>query len=251
MIAKLLTREGSGPPVAYVPGIDGSGELLLGTAGRVAERFTLMRFHYLPQEEDSYSRLATSLMEGVKAQGFSRCILLTESFGGAVSFQAALDFPDQVCALLVVNSFVYYRRRLRLGLARLTAPLVPEICFHGGRKLFAPWSLFGKRSDPEALAAFRAHCGTYFDQGYRRRLHMIQGLDLRPRLSQIQQPVLLVASDRDKIVDSLRSGREMLEALPHAELQIAEGGGHLILPLRDEPWVQRLEELQAKGRCDR
>ncbi len=246
MIAKLLAREGSGPPVAYVPGVDGSGELLLGTAARIAECFTLMRFHYLPEGEDSYPHLAASVMKEIKAQGFGRCILLTESFGGGVSFQAALDFPEQVCALLVVNSFVHYRRRLRLGLARLTAPLVPKICFHGGRKLFAPWSLFGKRTDPAALAAFRAHCGTYFDIGYRRRLRMIQELDLRPRLGEVHQPVLLVASDQDKVVDSVRSSREMLAALPNAELQIAEGGGHLILPLRDEPWVQRLERLQAK-----
>ena len=251
MIAKLLGRAGSGPAVAYVPGIDGSGELLLGTAARIAELFTLMRFRYLPEGEDSYPHLAASIMQEVKAQGFARCILLTESFGGGVSFQAALDDPEGVCALLVVNSFVHYRRRLRLGLARLTAPLVPKICFHGGRKLFAPWSLFGKRTDREALAAFRAHCGTYFDEGYRRRLRMIQELDLRARLAEVRQAVLLVASDRDKIVDSLRSAKEMLDALPNAELQIVEGGGHLILPLRDEPWVQRLEELQAKPPCDR
>ena len=251
MIAKLLAREGEGPAVAYVPGIDGSGELLLETAARIAERFTLLRFRYLAEGEDSYPFLAASIIQEVKAQGFERCILLAESFGGAVAFQAALGFPETVCALLIVNSFVHYRRRFRLGLARLTAPLVPKFCFHKGRKLFAPWSLFGKRRDPEALAAFRAHCGTYFDAGYRRRLRMIQGLDLRSRLGQVRQPVLLVVSDQDRIVDSLRSGREMAEALPQAELEIAKGGGHLILPLREEPWVQRLQRLQARGPCDR
>ncbi len=251
MIADILSIQGQGPAVAYVPGIDGSGEMLLGTANRIEQHFTLVRFRYLSQGEDSYAALASSIAEKIKAEGLDPCILLAESFGGAVAFQAALDHPKAFCALLIVNSFVYFRRRFRLSLARLTAPLVPQICFHGGRKLFAPWSLFGNRRDPKALAAFRAHCGTYFDQGYRRRLKMIEGVDLRPRLGQVQQPVLLVASDRDKIVDSVSSAREMLAALPHAEMEIAKGGGHLILPLQEEPWVQRLERLQQKGPCDR
>ena len=46
----------------------------------------------------------------------------------------------------------------------------------------------------------------------------------------------------------MKQAREMERALPDAKLQVVEGGGHLILPLRDLPWRDWLLDLAGKIR---
>lgn len=248
MYAKLLADEGKGTPVLYLPGIDGTGELLLGCAPRLEAEFRLLRFHYYAgPEADSYSGLAASIAEICGELKLERCLVLCESFGGAVGLQLALDFPELVGGVMVINSFAQYSQPGRLWLSRMLAPLTPKACFRVGRHLLAPFSLFGRRLEREALALFRAQSGTHFDEAFQRRLKLLASLDLRPRLGELKQPVALYAGDRDRVVASLRSMGEMAKNLPNATLEVVSGGGHLILPLASEPWPERLHELAQRA----
>jgi len=250
VIAELLDEGGEGPPVLYIPGIDASGQLLLGTADSVRGRFKLLRLQYVseadePRHDDPYEHLAASIAEATQHVG--PALLLAESFGGAVALQLALDYPKRFVGLMIVNSFAHYSPRFKIALSRALTPLVPGSVFKTGRRFFAPKALFGERDDKEAVAAFQVIEGVRFDKGYRRRLRMIQKLDLRPRLAEVQQPVALYASDNDLIVDSVSEMRLMSESLPNATFEIVEGGGHLVLPLSAEPWVERLEAVAARA----
>jgi pimeloyl-ACP methyl ester carboxylesterase len=128
MFAEVVSDRGRGPVLVYLPGIDGSGELLLGTAARLEERFRLLRLRYrlsANPRHRSYAHLAASVVEAVSLRGVDRMALLAESFGGAVALRAAIDFPQRVAALALVNSFVHYRRRTRLALSRVGLRLTP------------------------------------------------------------------------------------------------------------------------------
>ena len=247
VIATRKGAAGEGPPVVYVPGIDGTGELLLGTAGRLEERFRLIRLCYSAGEEaDSYPALAASAAAAIREANVSSCLVIAESFGGAVALQLALDHPALIAGLMIVNSFAYYPSRARLSYASWTAPLIPEPLFHFGRRLFAPPALFGKRRDEQAIADFRALPGTFFDEAYRRRLAMIAELDLRPRLAELTLPVALYASAEDRVVPSLEASREMAAELPEVTLEVLPSAGHLVLPLAEECWPERVEALAER-----
>ncbi len=249
MRALLRSDRGSGFPVLYIPGIDGTGELLLGTASRLEERFRLLRLAYEvegPAEADSYEGLASSIARICEEEGIQRALLLAESFGGAVALQLALDSPDLVEGLMLVNSFAHFDRPGRLGFSRLVAPWIPHPVFDFCRSRFAPRTLFGQLGDDEALRAFRALPGAFFDHAYRRRLAMIAGLDLRPRLGEIRGPTALFASELDRVVSARRLMTQIAEGLPQATLEHVPRGGHLILPLAAQPWAERLSELLAR-----
>lgn len=250
MRAVLQGDEGEGAALVYVPGIDGSGELLFATAARLARRFRLVRLRYEEGGEDGYEALAASVVECLDRAGIDQAILLAESFGGAVALQVALDAPRRIRALAIVNSFVHYRRRWRLSLARITAPLVPPFLFRIGRRLFSRHTFFGRLPEADVVEAFCSAGGVQFDRGYRTRLRMIAGLDLRPRLGEVRQPVALFASGRDRIVDSRWQASEMAESLADTSLCEVEDGGHVILPLKGLPWTEWLEEVLARAdRC--
>jgi pimeloyl-ACP methyl ester carboxylesterase len=251
--------------LVYLPGIDGSGELLLGTAARLEERFRLLRLRYrlsANPRHRSYAHLAASVVEAVSLRGVDRMALLAESFGGAVALRAAIDFPQRVAALALVNSFVHYRRRTRLALSRVGLRLTPAWLVAAGRSVLAPRLLFGGRDDRAAIEDFiapkrrgRARQSTAeasvvwgLDEGYPSRLRMIQGLDLRGDLGSVRQPVVLFASGRDRIVDSVRQARAMAGVLPDVEVIELEGRGHVVLPLADIDWPAHVERLIARAR---
>lgn len=250
MKATLKGDRGTGVTVLYIPGIDGTGELLLGTAARLESRFRLMRLAYRvegPASEDSYPGLAASISDLCRENGVERAVVIAESFGGAVGLQLALDFPELVQALMVVNSFAHNLQPVRLGMAHGLSGLVPRWLFKLGRRTFSPRALFGPRGDAEALRAFQKLTGTFFDEAYRRRIRMIRSLDLRPRLHELRMPVLLLASDEDRVVPSVQAMGEIAQLVPTATLELVPRAGHLILPLAEEPWLERVESLLSKS----
>lgn len=252
MLARLHYDLGSGPAAAYVPGIDGTGNYLLGTADRLAERFRVVGLRYELEEasseaEDRYGTLAASVAARLGEAGIERALIVTESFGGGVSLRLALDHPELVAGLLIVNSFAYYPWRFRLALSRVTAPLVPRWSIRALRQWTVPPAMVRPRRDEEAEEQFFATSPAFFDIGYRRRLRMIRTLDLRERLADVHQPVALYASDSDRIVDSVPAAEVMHAGLPDSTLEILEQAGHFALPLREEPWLERLEHLAARA----
>lgn len=250
MNAKLRGDGGVGLPIVFVPGIDGTGALLLATGAKLEARHRLIRIAYsIDSQEvpDTYEALAADVARVVREQGVERCVVIAASFGGAVALQLALDEPELVAGLLIVNSFAYYAERKRLSLAMKLSPLLPESAFNFGRKWFAPRNLFGRRRDARALADFRALPGSFFDEGYDRRMHMIEGLDLRPRLPEVRQPVALYAGDADRIVPSSSSMKVIKDGISAATLEVLAGGGHLVLPLEEEPWLERVEDLARRA----
>ena len=249
MKAVLRGDAGEGLAVVYVPGIDGTGALLLGLEARLEARYRLVRLGYDAGEDvpDTYADLAATIAAVVRARGIERCLVLAESFGGAVALQLALDHAGLVAGLMIVNSFAYYAERGRLALAQGLAPLVPGALFALGRRWFAPSQLFGEREDPQARAAFQAQPGSFFDEGYERRMQMIRGLDLRSRLGEVLQPVALYAGDADRVVPSVESLEILRRGLPDATLEVLPGGGHLVLPLAEEPWPERVADLARRA----
>ena len=124
--------------------------------------------------------------------------------------------------------------------------MTPEL-FRFARRAVVPHGLFGPRRTPELVDAFLRITATQFDASYQARLAMIQSLDLRPRLAEIEQPVLLVAAEDDRVVDSVPAARVMAAGLPNAELETLPDAGHLVLPLPEEPWGERMAHLVERA----
>lgn len=249
MRARLHGDAGEGTALIYVPGIDATGELMLGTTARLEEHFRLLRLEYVDDDEtDTYAEIAASIAEIARMRHVDRCLLLSESFGGAVALRTALDHPDLVAGVAVVNGFAHFGRRAALAWSRFSAPLVPAWAFHLGRRWFAPARLFGGEVDDDTLRRFHElPPSAGFDRGYMRRMKMIAEVDLRAELPSLTQPVALFASTEDQVVDAVREAREMERRLPDATLEVLEGEGHVVLPLPDEPWVERMRALEARA----
>jgi pimeloyl-ACP methyl ester carboxylesterase len=247
MQAEIVATSGEGPPLVYVPGIDGSGEFLLGTAARLARRFRLTRLCYAGDTSGDYQSLAASVARCIEETSVERALVLAESFGVAVALQTALDHRERVAALALVNGFARYQNRLGLALTRSLFALAPQAWIHAARPRFAQRGLFAPRRDAAALRDLLALQGNWFDERYRARLALIARLDLRARLSEIRCPVAIFAADQDRVVAAVPAAREMKARIPDCELTVIPQAGHVVLPLAEEPWEERIELLARRS----
>lgn len=237
---------GAGPPLVYLPGVDGCGELLFGTAERLAGSFTLACLRYAG-EEGGYRELGQGVVRSLGELGVERALLLADSFGVGLALTCALEHPGRVAGLALVNGFARYERKWRVSVARTVAACLPRALYQPCRRRFAWRTLMAPRRDEETLARLLERQGSGFDGAYRARLALARSLDLVGRLGAIRVPAHIFASDHDRIVDAVPAARVLAAHLPDAELTILRDAGHVILPLAEEPWVERLERLAARA----
>ncbi len=179
--------------------------------------------------------------------GVEKAILVGNSAGGTVSMQVALQYPERVEALILVDAAVYAGG----GAPSWSRPILktPQMNHVGpliARQLQAQGVEFIKTAwhDPAKITQ------DIFD-GYQKPLQ-IENWDkalwqltvaseesgLVERLAEITMPTLVITGDDDRIVPTEQSLR-LADELPNAELQIIEQSGHL--PHEEKP----VEFMQA------
>jgi len=221
--------EGAGPPLVYVPGMDGTGLLFYRQIPALSRRYRVVTYT-LRDAATRMSTLVEDLARVVRraSPDGEPAVVLGESFGGALSLSFALDRPELVAGLVVLNTFPYFRPqvRLRLAVAAIRA---------------MPWKMMGL---VRRLTAFRLHsghthraeihrlyelAGRATREGYLSRLRILREYDVQDRLSELGTPTLFLAAERDHIIPSVQQARYMAARVPRSTLRILEGHGHACL----------------------
>lgn len=236
------------PPIILVPGIDGTALLFYRQVPLLAERFDVVAFP-LPSTEGRRTSMDTLvddlalLIEEVTGGG---AILCGESFGGALSMATALDRPELVRGLVIVNSFPRIDQRLKLWAAPKLLRMLPWGAMPLVRR-YTSAHLHSPHVLPEDLHEFHERAKHIDREGYIRRLEILRDFDITDRLGEIRAPTLLLAGDRDRLVPSVENGRAMQRSIPGAELRVLRGYGHVCLIDHDldlleevEPWWDRV-----------
>ncbi|MCI0491047.1 MAG: alpha/beta hydrolase [Blastocatellia bacterium] len=221
--------EGAGPLLVYVPGLDGTGEMLFKQMPELARSYRVVSFRLRDGGLFTYEDLADDVAAIIKDIGEQRATILTESFGGGVALTFALHYPSMLERLVLVNSFPRYRRRIRIRLAARLASIIPFRLIWPVRKAADRVGLLVDDVTGEDRRRFFEIIRTVERDGYVRRLRLIAELDLDDRLSEIKVPVLLIATEKDLLVRSVAEARLMAERMPCATVKTIKGAGHACL----------------------
>jgi poly(3-hydroxyalkanoate) depolymerase len=178
--------------------------------------------------------LAHTVDRLVGALGYETVDVLGVSFGGALAQQLARQFPDRVRRLVLAATApgvpglggVPGRPSALLALATPRRYYSPEYF----RKV-APTLYGGRiRREPELMAE-QAHARMTRPPspgGYLAQLYAMSWWTNLPWLPFIDHPTLVMAGDDDPIIP-LINGRILARLMPHAQLEVITGGGHLFL----------------------
>jgi pimeloyl-ACP methyl ester carboxylesterase len=217
------------PLLVYVAGMDGTGELFYKQIPSLSESYRVITFRLRDTSDATYEDLTDDIAAIIKDTGEAKATLVGESFGGSVALTFALHYPQMIERLVIVNSFPYYRGRIRIRLAARLAALAPyrmAVPFRLTMASLGLWLDGVTREDRrKVLEALR----TVEMKSYARRLRLIAEVNLEDRLAEIHTPTLFVATTKDLLVASVREARLMASRMPYAVVKIIEGAGHACL----------------------
>ncbi|MDI3383261.1 pyrimidine utilization protein D [Xenophilus aerolatus] len=172
--------------------------------------------------------MARDVAEVMDATGTARCHLVGHALGGLVGLQLALDAPERVAGLVLVNAWSQpnphsarcFDARLALlaaGGARAYVQAQPIFLYP------ADWAA----AHAEQVQAEVEHAIEHFpgDANMRARIGALRAFDVDARLHEVAAPTLVACAQDDVLVPWTMSLR-LAERLPRATLERSAHGGH-------------------------
>jgi 3-oxoadipate enol-lactonase len=168
-----------------------------------------------------------AVIDGLAPAG-GRAIVIGESFGGALSLSLALAHPEQVEALVILNSFPHFAPQFRLRLAIHGLGALPWGAMPLVRRLTA-FRLHSKHTHRGDVQRFLTLTRQSTKAGYIGRLRLLGQYDVRDRLHEIRCPTLFLAAEQDHLVPSVSQARYMAARVPGSAVRVLDGHGHICL----------------------
>lgn len=230
------------PLLVYVAGLDGTGELFYKQIPGLTQNYRVVTFRLREDPSATYENLAADIAAIIESLDEPSATIVGESFGGSIVLHFALRYPLMVERLVIVNSFPRYRRRLRIHLAAFFSSILPPWFVVPFRVASATLGLLidgvSRQDRKKILQVLRA----VEMKSYARRLQLIAEVNVEDRLAEIHAPTLLIATERDLLVPSVREAQAMQKRLPNATVKTLKRKGHACLLRDDVRLCELLEE---------
>lgn len=176
----------------------------------------------------SMAMMAAELAELLSQHGIQHYDVVGHALGGLIGLQLALDYPDHVGRVVVINGWLSLDPHTqRCFQVRQDLLLNVGIeAFVRAQPLFLYPAEWLARHQAR-ITAEDAHHVTHFQgmENLLRRLHALMNSDFRPHAARIQQPVLAICSQDDLLVPWSCSP-QLAQALPNGSLIEMPWGGH-------------------------
>ena len=256
---------GAGPPLLLLhggPGM-GDGRGYRAALAPLADEFTLIIYDHrgcgrsgdAPPETYTHAQFAADA-EGLRRHlGLGPVAMLGTSYGGFIALEYALRYPAGLRGLVLVGTAASNEHHaaaranaLASGLPGIE-PATLDRLFGGRirdnadfrRSYGAIAPLYSPNFDPATLEARLDDTPFRYETHNRMFGHELPRYDLRPRLSEIAAPTLVICGRHDWICP-LAESELLARSIPGARLVVFEGSGHG--PMRDEN-AAFLAELRA------
>ncbi|MEC4985481.1 MAG: alpha/beta hydrolase [Oscillatoria sp. PMC 1068.18] len=222
------------PLFIFLPGMDGTGELLRCQTESLQECFDIRCLAIPSDDLTDWDTLSAQVVELIKREigkNSGRSVYLCgESFGGCLALKVAAREPKLFDRIILVNPASSFSQRpwLRWGAQYLR--LVPE-CFYRFSALailpfFVTLGRTGSRERRELLEAMRSvppHTVQW-------RVSLLKDFCVDDNhLRQLTQPVLLIAGGSDRVLPSIAEAERLADKLSDARISVLKYSGHACL----------------------
>ncbi len=199
-----------------------------------------------PGREYSVQQDARASIQIMDALGIERAVLIGHSWGGMSSLRVALDHPDRVAGLGLVNTpreprTAAERRRYRTLVALLMVIGAPR--WYGRQIVAALFDPAARRSDIALRMIERVRAADRRVVARAMRAVLVNPDDVSGRLSELRMPVLAVAGADDYVLDAAAAAM-LAERVPHARI-VHVPGDHVTPVEQPEALAELLDELAA------
>ncbi len=226
-------EHGSGEPLILSSGMGGSANYWRPNIAALAERFHVIAYDHRgtgrsdPTVTPRIESIGDDMAALMDALDISRVSILGHAIGGMGGLALALEAPDRVDRLVIVNGWgrldPYTARCFATRLALLRA-LGPAAYVHAQPIfLFPPQWISEHHAQLEAEAPH--HVAAFPAAMIEQRILATCAFDVLDRLGDLAVPVLLLSSADDTLVPPACSAR-LAQAIPQAQHVEMQWGGH-------------------------
>jgi 3-oxoadipate enol-lactonase len=170
---------------------------------------------------------AADLASFLDALGIERAALVAHAYGGFVAMQLALNGPERVASMILVDTAAWVEGKTReslpawadkaerLGMAALVEGAMDR------------WFVPRIRDDAATLDLYRRMVADNPPMGYAANCRGIPQFDLRDELGRITAPTLVVGGTEDYSI-SLQQKRDLAEGIPGARFVAVNDASHTV-----------------------
>jgi 3-oxoadipate enol-lactonase len=173
---------------------------------------------------DVADRMAEAVSD---AAGSSEAIVLGNGYGGFVALQMAIRHPGIASRLIIADAGAVFpeagREAFRNMAAASEANGLSSITDVAMRRLFAPDF---QEEHPDLMRDRREAFLRTDPEVFRAACAQLAELDLRPELSKVRVPVLVMVGEQDEATPPSMS-QELVALLPNARLRVIPGCAHV------------------------
>jgi pimeloyl-ACP methyl ester carboxylesterase len=225
-----MEKADSAKPLALlIPGLDGTGRLYARQIAALSERYQVLALEFRAREYFELADLVDEVVAVVRNEESGSVLIVAESFGGLVAMQFALDYSEKIRQMVLINTFPYYRRRIRISLACNLVRIMNRPFPRRLKDFVVDRALASECISATGRQQYREAIRHVYYPAYCRRLQLVRDIDLRDRLHEIEVPTRLFASVRDKLVPSIEEARYMHSVLPNSVVYEFPNAGHALL----------------------
>lgn len=177
-------------------------------------------------------------------------IVLGWSLGGLLAMQLAIRFPERVSKLILLASSPQFARSEDWGhgmdpdmLGNFAAEL--QLDYDGTIQRFLSLQSMGSLRAKEEIRFLRDALlaqNRPAPEALLGGLGMLQHVNLRPQLSAIQCPTLVINGERDRLVTPA-TGKALSQLLPDAKQHVISGAGHAPFVSHPQDFLQLTEQF--------
>ncbi len=230
--AQLYTVEFGNEPRTFVAhgGWTGSWELWTEPFMQLSKTWRAVAYDHrgtgatiAPIESISIENMVADLFAVLDKMNIEKCVLAAESAGGMVAVNAVLQHPERFDGLVLVDALLHnendagstgFIQGLKTNYTATIGGFV-DACVPTTEQNSAEIRSWGRKILARATS-----------ESAIRLLECTHGIDLRPKLSQIQHRTLILHGDADAIVP-LRDSEYTASQIPNSHLRVFKGAGHV------------------------
>jgi len=221
------------PLLVFVPGMDGTGNLYGKQADQLRHHFDIRCLTIARDNRQDWESLSDQLITLLQAEQYfsSRPVYLCgESFGGCLALKVATKHPALIERLILINPASCFNQRPLLSWGIGVSQWIPDFLHRSAALVLLPFmASLNRISEGDRLMLLKA-MQSVPPNTISWRLSLLKSFCLESScLAKITQPVLVVASQGDRLLPSLEEGKNLVEKLPNAQMQILSGSGHVCL----------------------
>ena len=217
------------PLFIYLPGMDGSGELL--TSQKQIWQYFDVRCLYIPPKEMGWEeithKLVTLIKEELTLHGDRKIYICGESFGACLALKLIECIPNFIDQVILINSASGFNERPLLNLGTYITRMMSDFIYRNATFLLLPF--LGKL---EAITTTEKNKLLKVMQNLPPkivswRLSLLQNFQYQP-LS-FHPPLLVIASAQDQLLPSVAEAKKLTKMFPNSHMTILPESGHCCL----------------------